>query len=74
MDEPKRHVIEDIPASELPERLRGGFDPETHVTVTVQQARRSVQTRISELIGKGCGLYRSPEEVLRMLREGRDAD
>jgi hypothetical protein len=35
MDEPKRHVIEDIPASELPERLRGGFDPETHVTVTV---------------------------------------
>jgi hypothetical protein len=35
MDERKRHIIEDIPASELPEELRGGIDPTEIVTITV---------------------------------------
>lgn len=74
MDETRRHIVEDIPVSELPERLRGDFAPGVHVTVTVEEARQPVRTRISEFIGKGRGLYKSPEDVLRFLREGRDAD
>jgi hypothetical protein len=74
MDETRRHVVEDIPASELPERLRGDFAPGVHVTVTVEEARRPVRVRISELIGKGRGLFDSPEDVLHHLREGRDAE
>jgi hypothetical protein len=36
MDEGKRHVIEDIPASELPEKIRGGIDPSHHARVVVE--------------------------------------
>lgn len=36
MDEPKRHVVEDVPASELPDRIRGPIDPSHHARVTVE--------------------------------------
>ena len=36
MDENKRHIIEDIEASELPERIRGSIEPSHHARVTVE--------------------------------------
>ena len=36
MDEPIMHIIEDIPARELPERVRGNIDPSHHTRVTVE--------------------------------------
>jgi hypothetical protein len=36
MDEPTLHIIENIPARELPERVRGKIDPSHHARVTVE--------------------------------------
>ena len=75
MEETKRHVIEDIRASDLPDRVRGDIAPDAHVTVTVEQLRHPTQRRrISDYWAGGRGLYESPEDVLAELRALRDAD
>ena len=46
MDERKRHVIEDIPAAELPDRIRGDIDSSHHARVIVEDIgpARAVET------------------------------
>jgi hypothetical protein len=74
MDETKRHIIDDIRASELPDRIRGDFPPDVHVTVTVEEVRQLHRKRLSDFVGRGSGLYDTPEDVLKELRALRDSD
>jgi hypothetical protein len=75
MDEPLRVVVEHYPAEKLPEQLRGAISCDSKVTVTVvQELPAPPRRKLSDLVGAGKGLYRSPEDVLEFLRAERDAD
>jgi hypothetical protein len=73
MDETKRHIVEHYPAEKLPEELRGDIPAASTVTVTVaEDAPKLPRRKLTDFIGAGRGLYKSPEHVLQVLREGRD--
>ena len=73
MDERKRLVVEHFPAERLPEELRGPFSNRETVTVTVSEESGSrLPRRLQDYVGIGRGLYRSPKDALRQLREQRD--
>ena len=78
MDEPKRHVVEDYPARDLPEKLRNGFAPNATVKVTVeaqswpQQRAFSFEGFFDTMANRDYGT--TIEEATRRIRDLRDED
>jgi hypothetical protein len=44
MDTPQKHVVENVAAGDLPDRLRGGIAPSATVRVTVEVAGRDAES------------------------------
>lgn len=74
MDEPKRHVVEDYPASRLPEELRGDIDPDQRVTVSItEKASSDVIMSLEEIFVAGSSARRSSADIDTELRHQRDS-
>jgi len=59
-------------AEKLPEELRGEIDPKALVRVVVETEQTEEMVKLSELIGAGRGIYRSPEEAVEAIRRLRE--
>jgi hypothetical protein len=74
MDESKRHIIEDIPASELPERIRGGIDLSHHARIIVEDIGPASTTHSFEELRRRIRPRGSvtPQEAADRIRALRD--
>ncbi len=69
-----RIVKAHYPVSALPEDLRQGLDPTADVTVIVEETERPARVRsIDELFAARRPPFRSADEIVREIREQRDA-
>ena len=74
MDEPKRHVVENYPASRLPEELRGDIDPDQRVTVSiVENASSDAVMSLEEIFAAGSSARRTSADIDMELRRQRDS-
>ena len=70
----KTVVVRNFPAEKLPEELRDGIDPKAKVHVTVRADEKlpaETAPSLVSLIGSGRGVYASPDEALKYIRELR---
>jgi hypothetical protein len=67
-------IRENYPASKLPEELREGIDPSTHVTVTVvaEDKPDRLPMTLEEIIAARRPPYRTKEEIDAAIRRQRD--
>ena len=69
-----RIVKAHYPVSSLPEDLRQGLDPSADVTVIVEATDRPARVRsIDELFAQRRPPFRSGDDIVREIREQRDA-
>ncbi len=67
-----RIVKDHYPAAKLPEDLREGIDPAAEVVVTVEEVEPKHAIDIDALFARRCPPFRSSEEIVQSIREGRD--
>ena len=68
-----RIVRNHYPASKLPEDLREGIDPQSEVSVTVEEVERPKHVMtIEEIWASRRPPFRDSDEIIRTIRDGRD--
>lgn len=74
MDERKRIVVENYPASDLPAKLRGGIDPAHRVHVVVEDIDEERMPRrcLIDFLGAAKGVYGDADEAVAYVRALRD--
>ena len=68
-----RIVRHHYPVAKLPDDLREGLDPAADVVVTVEEVvRPATHSLLDEIVARRRPPYLSGDEVVRIIREGRD--
>lgn len=75
MNQTRKIVVEHYPVDRLPEELRLGLEDARDVTITIEApSAEAVEKRppLASLLGKGRGVYQTPEQADAAVRALRD--